>query len=191
LKTDSQIIREVKDGNVESYAELIKRYEKKIYSFIVHILKPYRLESLAEDLCQETFFKAYKNLKSFRDEDALFSTWLYTIARNTVISELRKSKNGEVYIEDTISANLSTSYLLPEQEILRTEKEGMIRHAINQLPENQRSALILREYEDMDYKEIATILGLTVSSVKSLLFRARQSIRTQLEPYFVDAHLDR
>jgi len=191
LKTDSQIIREVKDGNVESYAELIKRYEKKIYSFIVHILKPYRLESLAEDLCQETFFKAYKNLKSFRDEDALFSTWLYTIARNTVISELRKSKNGEVYIEDTISANLSTSYLLPEQEILRTEKEGMIRHAINQLPENQRSALILREYEDMDYKEIATILGLTVSSVKSLLFRARQSIRTQLEPYLVDAHLDR
>lgn len=191
MKTDSQIIREVKDGNVESYAELIKRYEKKIYSFIVHILKPYRLESLAEDLCQETFFKAYKNLKSFRDEDALFSTWLYTIARNTVISELRKSKNGEVYIEDTISANLSTSYLLPEQEILRTEKEGMIRHAINQLPENQRSALILREYEDMDYKEIATILGLTVSSVKSLLFRARQSIRTQLEPYFVDAHLDR
>lgn len=191
MKTDSQIIREVKDGNVESYAELIKRYEKKIYSFIVHILKPYRLESLAEDLCQETFFKAYKNLKSFRDEDALFSTWLYTIARNTVISELRKSKNGEVYIEDTISANLSTSYLLPEQEILRTEKEGMIRHAINQLPENQRSALILREYEDLDYKEIATILGLTVSSVKSLLFRARQSIRTQLEPYFVDAHLDR
>lgn len=191
MKTDSQIIREVKDGNVESYAEIIKRYEKKIYSFIVHILKPYRLESLAEDLCQETFFKAYKNLKSFRDEDALFSTWLYTIARNTVISELRKSKNGEVYIEDTISVNLSTSYLLPEQEILRTEKEGMIRHAINQLPENQRSALILREYEDMDYKEIATILGLTVSSVKSLLFRARQSIRTQLEPYFVDAHLDR
>lgn len=183
MKTDSQIIREVKDGNVESYAELITRYEKKIFAFIVNILKPCRDDALAEDLCQETFYKAFKSLKTFRDEDALFSTWLYTIARNTVISELRKSKNTEVYIEDTNSYSLASNDILPEQKLLLDERTGLIRDAINHLPENQRSAIILREYEEMDYKEIATILGLTVSSVKSLLFRARQSIKNQLEPY--------
>lgn len=191
MKTDSQIIREVKDGNVESYAELITRYEKKIYAFVCNILRPYRDEALAEDLCQETFYKAFKSLKSFRDDDALFSTWLYTIARNTVISELRKSKNTEVFLDDTNAFSLSSSDLLPEQEVLQQERSGMIREAINLLPENQRSAIILREYEEMDYKEIATILGLTVSSVKSLLFRARQSIKNQLEPYLIEPHLER
>lgn len=191
MKTDSQIIREVKDGNVESYAELITRYEKKIYAFVVNILRPYRDEALAEDLCQETFYKAFKSLKTFRDEDALFSTWLYTIARNTVISELRRSKNTEVYIEDTNTISLHSSDQLPEQKLLQEERTGMIRDAINLLPENQRSAIILREYEEMDYKEIATILGLTVSSVKSLLFRARQSIKIQLEPYMIEPHLER
>lgn len=189
MKTDSQIIREVKDGNVESYAELIQRYEKKIYSFIVNILKPYRDEALAEDLCQETFYKAFKSLKTFRDEDALFSTWLYTIARNTVISELRKSKNTEVYLEDSIAYSLASSEALPEQKLLQDERSGLIREAINLLPEKQRSAIILREYEEMDYREIAKILGLTVSSVKSLLFRARQSIKTQLEPYLHEPSL--
>ncbi|MCG6199316.1 sigma-70 family RNA polymerase sigma factor, partial [Anoxybacillus sp. LAT_38] len=70
------------------------------------------------------------------------------------------------------------------------EREHLVRQAINNLPEKQRSALILREYEQMDYNEIATILDLTVSSVKSLLFRARQSIRAQLEAYILDPHLD-
>ncbi len=191
MKTDSQIIREVKDGNVESYAELITRYEKKIYAFVINILRPYRDEALAEDLCQETFYKAFKSLKTFRDEDALFSTWLYTIARNTVICELRRSKNTEVYIEDTNAFSITSPDILPEQKILQEERSGMIRNAINHLPENQRSAIILREYEEMDYKEIASILGLTVSSVKSLLFRARQSIKLQLEPYIIEPHLER
>lgn len=191
MKTDSQIIREVKDGNVECYAELITRYEKKIYAFVINILRPYRDEALAEDLCQETFYKAFKSLMTFRDDDALFSTWLYTIARNTVISELRRSKNTEVYIEDTNAFSIHSSDVLPEQKLLQEERSGMIRDAINHLPENQRSAIILREYEEMDYKEIATILGLTVSSVKSLLFRARQSIKVQLEPYMLEPQLDR
>lgn len=190
MKTDSQIIREVKDGNVESYTEIITRYEKKIFAFVVNILRPYRDEALAEDLCQETFYKAFKSLKTFRDEDALFSTWLYTIARNTVISELRRSKNTEVYIEDTNAFSIQSSDILPEQKLLQEERSGMIRDAINHLPENQRSAIILREYEEMDYKEIATILGLTVSSVKSLLFRARQSIKAQLEPYMLEPQLE-
>lgn len=186
---DSQLIREIKDGRLELYSVLIERYEKKIYSFILHMLRPYHYESLAEDLCQETFYKAYKNIQSFRDVEATFSTWLYTIARNTVLSELRKSKHREVYIEDGLATPKASLDKLPEQEVLRYEREALVRRAINNLPEKQRSALILREYEQMDYKQIAQILNASVSSVKSLLFRGRTNIKHELEPYFADAVL--
>lgn len=183
---DSQLIREIKDGRVDLYSVLIERYEKKIQLFILHMLKPYHYDSMAEDLCQETFYKAYRSIQSFRDVEATFSTWLYTIARNTVLSELRKSKNKEIYFEDSNSIPKVSLERLPEQEILRNEREGLVRQAINNLPEKQRSALILREYEQLDYKQIAQILDSSVSSVKSLLFRGRVSIKEQLEFYFVD-----
>lgn len=181
--TDSQLIREIKEGNIECYAELIRRYERKILSFVSHMLRQAHLEHMAEDVCQETFYKAYKSIHSFRDVEATFSTWLYTIARNTVLSELRKSRNSDVYLEDTTQVPVVSFERLPEQQLLQTEREVLVRQAINSLPEKQRSALILREYEQLDYNEIAAILDLTVSSVKSLLFRARQSIKAELEAY--------
>lgn len=184
--TDSQLIREIKDGNVELYAELMRRYERKILAFVYHMLKSAHMEILADDLCQETFYKAYRSLQTFREVDASFSTWLYTIARNTVLSELRKQKHVKVSLEQsghTPHASLDT---MPEQSMLRNEKVTMVRDAINNLPEKQRSALILREYDQLDYQEIANILGQTVSAVKSLLFRARASVKLQLEPYFID-----
>lgn len=183
---DSQLIREIKDGRIELYATLIERYEKKIHMFVLHMLKPYGYDSLAEDLSQETFYKAYKSIQSFRDVEATFSTWLYTIARNTVLSELRKSKNKEVFLEDSHATPKVSMERLPEQEILRHEREHLVRQAINNLPEKQRTALVLREYEQLDYKQIARILDSSISSVKSLLFRGRANIKSQLEAYFVE-----
>lgn len=187
--TDSQLIRDIKEGQVELYAQLIQKYEKKVYSFIYQLLKTYKMEAYAEDICQETFYKAYKSLKTFRDEEASFSTWLYTIARNTTLSELRKSKYFEVSLEDNVTAPQLSVLLLPEQELLKNERAQKVREAINNLPEKQRSAVILREYEQLDYKEIASILDSTVSSVKSLLFRARTGIKSQLESYVDEKQL--
>lgn len=99
--TDSQLIREIKDGNIELYSELMSRYQRKILSFIFHMLKSAKLELLAEDLCSETFYKAYRSLHSFREVDASFSTWLYTIARNTVLSELRKQKAANLSLDES------------------------------------------------------------------------------------------
>lgn len=182
--TDSQLIREIKDGNIELYSELMRRYQRKILAFIYHMLKSAKLELLAEDLCSETFYKAYRSLHSFREVDASFSTWLYTIARNTVLSELRKQKSAHVPLDETNMMPAAPPDQVPEQHVLRNERMAMVREAINNLPEKQRSALILREYDQLDYQEIANILGQTVSSVKSLLFRARASVKSQLEPYF-------
>ncbi|MFD0958831.1 RNA polymerase sigma factor [Paenibacillus chungangensis] len=182
--TDSQLIREIKDGNVELYSELMQRYQRKIMAFIYHMLKSSKLEQMSEDLCSETFYKAYRSLHSFREMDASFSTWLYTIARNTVLSELRKVKAINVSLEDVGFEPPESDELAPEAHALRKERMALVRQAINRLPEKQRSALILREYDQLDYQEIASILGQTVSSVKSLLFRARTSVKDQLEPYF-------
>ncbi|MBD2861272.1 MULTISPECIES: RNA polymerase sigma factor [Paenibacillus] len=181
--TDSQLIREIKDGNVQYYEELMRRYERKILSFIFHLLKSAKMEAIAEDLCSETFYKAYRSLHSFREVEASFKTWLYTIARNTVLSEMRKNKGISVSLEGNSAMTFTSTEHTPEQTVLRNEKVSMVREAINNLPEKQRSALILREYDQMDYQEIANILGQTVSSVKSLLFRARASVKIQLEPY--------
>ncbi|MFC5699905.1 RNA polymerase sigma factor [Cohnella faecalis] len=186
MLTDSQLIREIKDGNVELYSTLMSRYQKKILSFVFHMLKSAKLEIMAEDVCSETFYKAYRSLSSFREVDASFSTWLYTIARNTVLSELRKQKTSHLSLDDSTYIPAAPMEAAPEQRLLRNEKVLMVREAINSLPEKQRSALILREYDGMDYQEIANILGQTVSSVKSLLFRARASVKTQLESYFTE-----
>jgi RNA polymerase sigma factor (sigma-70 family) len=185
--TDSQLIREIKDGDVQLYDELMRRYERKILAFIYHMLKSAHMDSLAEDLCNETFYKAYRSLHSFREVEATFSTWLYTIARNTVLSELRKNRNANVSLDQSGVEPHAAMDAMPEMNVLRNEKVSMVRDAINNLPEKQRSALILREYDQMDYQEIANILGQTVSSVKSLLFRARASVKLQLEPYFLDS----
>jgi RNA polymerase sigma-70 factor (ECF subfamily) len=187
--TDAQLIREIKDGNVQMYAELIRRYERKIFSFIYHILKGTHLESSVEDLCQDTFYKAYRSLGTFREVEASFATWLYTIARNTVLSEIRKQKGAHLSLDDTAYIPAAPPESAPENALLRNEKVSMVREAINNLPEKQRSALILREYDGLDYQEIAHILGQTVSAVKSLLFRARASVKSQLEPYFSEPAL--
>jgi len=150
------------------------------------MLKSAQLELLAEDICSETFYKAFRSLHSFREVDASFSTWLYTIARNTVLSELRKQRSGNVPLEESGYIPVAPHELVPEQAILRNERVGLVREAINNLPEKQRSALILREYDQLDYQEIACILGQSVSAVKSLLFRARSSVKSQLEPYFYE-----
>lgn len=184
--TDSQMIREIKEGNTELYSELMRRYQRKILAFIYHMLKSAHLELLAEDICSETFYKAFRSLHSFREVDASFSTWLYTIARNTVLSELRKQRSNNIPLEESGFVPVASNDVVPEQAILRNEKVSMVREAINNLPEKQRSALILREYEQLDYQEIANILGQSVSAVKSLLFRARSSVKSQLEPYLYE-----
>lgn len=182
--TDSQLIREIKDGNTQLYAELIARYDRKILAFIYNMLKSSRMEHMAEDLCQETFYKAFRSLSTFREMEASFSTWLYTIARNTVLSELRKNKIGKISLEESGYIPHAAPESMPEQKMLQNERVSLVRKAINNLPDKQRSALILREYNQLDYQEIADILGQTVSSVKSLLFRARSSVKNQLEGYF-------
>lgn len=183
---DSELIKQIKAGNIELYSELMGRYERKIYAFVYHMLRSSGLELMTEDLVSETFYKAYRSLDSFREIDASFSTWVYTIARNTVLSELRKHRGSNIPLEESGDLPIASVDTAPEQAMLRSESVIKVREAINNLPEKQRIALILREYDQMGYQEISDVLGQTVSSVKSLLFRARISVKNQLHSYFFE-----
>lgn len=183
---DSELIKEIKAGKIELYSELMGRYERKMYAFVYHMLRSSGLEHMSEDLVSETFYKAYRSLDSFREIDASFSTWVYTIARNTVLSELRKHRGTIIPLEESGVIPVASLDTAPEQAMLRSERVIKVREAINNLPEKQRTALILREYDQLDYQEISDILGQTVSSVKSLLFRARMSVKNQLHSYFFE-----
>lgn len=140
---------------------------------------------MAEDLCQETFYKAYRYLNNFREEEARMSTWLFTIARNTVIDEMRKNKHS-MYLEDSPEEPSDGNKELPEALVLQEERASMVKRAIGRLPKNQRKAVMLREYEDKNYEEIAQQLNVTICSVKSLLFRARHSLKFTLTPFMQD-----
>lgn len=187
--TDSQLIQLIKQGDTELYSELMRRYQRKILAFVYHMLKNSHMELIAEDLCSETFYKAFRSLHSFREVDASFSTWLYTIARNTVLSELRKNRAGNVSLEESGYTPVAPLDVAPEQAALRKERMELVREAVT-ISRRSSAPLILREYDQMDYQEIAVILDQSVSSVKSLLFRARSSVKLQLESYFYEPEFE-
>src|SRR5690625_4040318 len=111
---DSQLIREIKDGNTQLYSELIVRYERRILAFVYNMLKSAHLEHMAEDMCQETFYKAFRSLNTFREMEAAFSTWLYTIARNTVLSELRKQRDSRLSLDESGYTPQASTDTIPE-----------------------------------------------------------------------------
>ncbi|CAM3381760.1 sigma-70 family RNA polymerase sigma factor [Hydrogenibacillus schlegelii] len=187
---EQEIIRAIKDGEVERFADLIRCYEPRLRQFVRQYLTAYRLEDLVDDMVQETFLKAFHSLHAFRDDEAAFSTWLFTIARNTVLSELRRSRHQDVALDDRLKERLRSPFRPPEETIIVGETAALVRQAIMALPERQRKALVLREYEEMEYRDIADRLGLTVSSVKSLLFRARTTLKEKLEPYIRDGRME-
>ncbi len=141
----------------------------------------------SEDIAQHVFLRIWRHAKRYRPE-AKFTTYLYTITRNLVFNESRrKSRKKEVSADEReenshqhISANPDRQ---PDSEVLHAELQTAVDEAIAQLPETQRMAVVLRRYEQLSYEEIAEVLEVSVSAVKSLLFRARTQLRETLTRY--------
>jgi RNA polymerase sigma-70 factor (ECF subfamily) len=145
----------------------------------------------AEDISQQVFLRIWRNARRYRP-DAKFTTYLYTITRNLVFNETRRrgrkkeissderEENSQHLIEDSPDRR-------PDAELLQAELQRAVDAAIAALPETQRMAVVLRRYEQLSYEEIAEVLQLSVSAVKSLLFRARSALRETLDGYLRDA----
>lgn len=185
---DADLMRRVQRGDREAFAALVEHYKQPIYNFI---LRTVRDDTEAEDLTQNTFVQVWKSAKRYRTT-AKFSTWLYTIARNLALNEIRRRSRHRA---DSLDASRpdsdeqplhqieDTDTLRPPEAIVRQELFDKVEEAIRDLPENQRTALLLCREADVSYDEIAEILGVSLSATKSIIHRAREVLRTRLKAY--------
>ena len=185
--SDADLIHAFRQGDETAFEELVRRYQRAV-SNVIYLTLGDRQE--VEDLTQEVFIRAYRSLSRF-DENAKLYSWLYRIAVNLCIDEVRRKK-----IRKTISLNLMTESALERErkskdshspataELLKAENSDVILKALKKLSPAYRSALVLREYENMAYEDIADSLGVSVQAVKSRIFRARQEMRELLKDYF-------
>jgi RNA polymerase sigma-70 factor (ECF subfamily) len=183
---DLELMLRVRQGDAESFDVLLDRHRKPLVGFFARMVRD---QALAEDLAQEAFLRVYQARRRYRPE-AKFTTWLYRIATNLALNALRDRKgiqmvpvgdgdssHGELKLE-----RMSDARPTAEQEMILSEREQTIRQAVESLPENQRAAVILHKYQEVDYRQIGNILGVSESAVKSLLFRAYENLRIRLEP---------
>ena len=183
IDSDLDLMLRACQGDASSFDELLRRYRTPLVKYLCRMVRD---DALAEDLAQEAFLRVYNSRHRYRP-DARFTTWLYRIATNLALNAIR---DGRTRRQDVSSAgeNGETPFEFVdprasvEQQMIETDRGRMIREAIESLPENQRAAVILHKYQDVDYRQIAKVLKVSESAVKSLLFRAYETLRVRLEP---------
>ena len=190
VRTDVQLMLDVKSGDEASFALLLHRYRTPLVNFLYRMV---RNREQAEDLAQEVFLRVYRARAEYVPS-AKFTTWLFRIATNLALNSIRDNRYQK--LEDSIDSparidsedgddrplDVAEQHPNIEQHLVEDVRVKMIRHAIDKLPEKQRAAVLLHKYEELDYAEIAKILNCSESALKSLLFRAYEALRVELAP---------
>jgi RNA polymerase sigma-70 factor (ECF subfamily) len=182
---DFALMERIGAGDHAAFKELVETHQDAVIGTVAKMLGN---PSEAEDIAQQVFLRIWRNAKRYRP-DAKFTTYLYTITRNLVFNETRRrSRKKEIPLDsgdpsDSHHEPGDDSHRQPDASLLEAELRIAVDKAIASLPETQRLAVILRRYEDLSYEEIAEVLELSVSAVKSQLFRARSSLREALAGY--------
>jgi RNA polymerase sigma-70 factor, ECF subfamily len=193
MDRDLELMLAVRRGDAESFDALLARHRTPLVNFFLRMV---RERSLAEDLAQEAFLRVYQARGRWKP-DAKFTTWLYRIATNLALNALRAGKRtatgaatagGDGEGEDAMAGLADPAPRVDEQMIV-SERERIIREAVGALPENQRAAVILHKYHEVDYREIARVLGVSKNAVNALLFRAYETLRARLEPLMKEGQL--
>jgi RNA polymerase sigma-70 factor (ECF subfamily) len=186
---DIRLMLRVRDDDNEAFAELVEAYQSRLVNVMQHLVGK---AAEAEDLAQEVFLRVYRTRKKYHPK-AKFSTWLYTIANNLALNALRSRQRKPVIplnVRDSGPLGPRPAEQLvkdkenqPVQRLQQQELAGIIRQALETLNERQKMAVVLNKFEDMNYAEIAEVMGLTTKGVKSLLSRARENLRQVLKEY--------
>jgi RNA polymerase sigma-70 factor, ECF subfamily len=189
-RSDVQLMLDVKAGDEQSFGLLLQRYRTPLVNFLYRMV---RSREQAEDLAQEVFIRVYRAREEYVPS-AKFTTWLFRIATNLALNSIRDHRHQklEISMDAPVTADAEDGDEKPfevadkhptiEQELVEEDRKKMIRHAIEKLPEKQRAAVLLHKYQELDYAEIAKILSVSESALKSLLFRAYESLRVELAP---------
>lgn len=171
---DAEIIRQVLAGHHEQYADLVQRYQEPLIHFLRRMLGS---EEDVFDCAQDAFLAAYRNLNRYSEEHP-FRAWLYAIARNKALDLLRKRRREVSLILDE---NIVDHQPRPEEVWLSKEQASMLSGALSELPEHYAQTLYLRFHQELSYEEIALVLQVPVSRVKTYLHRGKEKLRQHLE----------
>src|SRR5882762_11236380 len=185
---DAALMLRVKQGDTEAFAQLVDKYKQPVMNVVYRMLRD---ATEAEDVAQNVFVQVFKSSGRY-EVSAKFSTWLFTIARNLCLNELRRRSRHPAESLDQTHAESEDQPLLqvedrgvssPPDQLLRVELERKVDEALGELPENQRTALLLCRQEELSYEEIAEVLGCSLSATKSLIHRGRETLKLKLKPY--------
>ena len=187
-QTDADVMLRVKAGDQPAFEYLVQKYRRPMVSFMYRMA---RNSAIAEDLAQEVFLRVYRSRETY-EPSAKFSTWLYRIATNLAVNHARDTRHERPEIQVSLdepdeesgaTLELPDASLNVEQQMVRRERLLAIRKKIEALPEQQRLAVLMHKYQQMDYKQIADVLRKSESATKSLLFRAYETLREQLKEF--------
>ena len=182
--TDEDLVARSRGGDLDSFNQLILRWERPIYAFAYRVIGR---EEDARDVCQETFLRAFRSLKGFRGQ-AKFSSWLYQIAMNLCRDWIRRQRRARTV---QLAEGVDPSELAAEQGpvesiedlVSRRELSAVVDVAMTLLPEEQRTAIVLKEYHGMTFQEIADLQGCPLSTVKTRLYQGLSVLRRHLEKH--------
>ena len=181
-RSDEELVTRSRGGDVDSFNQLILRWERPIYALAYRVIGR---EEDARDVCQETFLRAYRSLAGFKGQ-AKFSSWLYRIALNLCRDWIRRQRRAPVsqFPEETDIQEAAASrepVESIEDLVARRELSAVVEEAMAKLPDEQRTAIILKEYHGMTFQEIADLQGCPLSTVKTRLYQGLSVLRRQLE----------
>ncbi len=186
---DASLVARCREDDVSAFNEIVSRYKNKVYTYISRMVGP---GADAEDLTQETFVRAYVNLKSFQSRSSL-NTWLFRIATNICIDFSRKSGRIRAHSasmtmsaedgDEELEREIPDSRFDPQSMLLNKELGSKLEQALAALPEKLRVVVLLHDIEGLQYEEIAAVVECPLGTVKSRLFNARVSLREKLLPY--------
>jgi RNA polymerase sigma-70 factor (ECF subfamily) len=188
LDPDAALILRVKQGDTAAFTELVDKYKQPIINFAYRMVHD---QTEAEDLAQAAFVQVYKSAERYQ-VTSKFTTWLFTITRNLCLNEIRRRTRHPA---DSLDAPRQDLEDQPEPQVedkkgrsppdllLDQELESKIVEALDELPENQRTAILLCRQEEVSYEQIAEVLDCSLSAVKSLIFRGRETLKTRLKAY--------
>jgi RNA polymerase sigma-70 factor (ECF subfamily) len=178
-----------KDGDTEAFEQLFARHTRAVVNFAYRFV---RNRGMAEELAQEIFLKVYEAAAGYQVQ-AKFTTWLYRIATNVCLNEIRKphvraalkneENNGDAPLcVNSQTGNVPDSSAFPDLLLERQAISNALRHSLGQLPEKQRAAFILNKYQELSYGEVAEIMKISEKAVKSLIHRAKETLAEKLKP---------
>nr|WP_300314991.1 RNA polymerase sigma factor RpoE [Halomonas sp.] len=184
-ETDQQLVERAQKGDTRAFDLLVKKYQHKILGLIGRYISDH---AEVQDVAQEAFIKAYRALGKFRAESA-FYTWMYRIAINTaknhLVSKGRRPPGSDLDINDAEIIDMSgrlSDIETPEAAIARDQLEEAVFEAIENLPDDLRTAITLRELDGLSYEDIAQIMDCPVGTVRSRIFRAREAVDQHIQP---------